>query len=155
MNDNAKLTYNSYSFYGFIIDLIKQLYCDDIYPWYDTKYNKKINRLMLLVLLYLNKKYVNVDEFSKNFVSYLKNVLVYSEFCKMTFKNYDNVSTNLKNEPVVDTLLTCIEKLKQIIMSKDKATELSTNTTHYHKMIESMTTILQTYVPEKINYIKN
>jgi hypothetical protein len=96
---------------------------------------------MLLVLLYLNKKYVNVDEFSKNFVSYLKNVLVYSEFCKMTFKNYDNVSTNLKNEPVVDTLLTCIEKLKQIIMSKDKATELSINDNNNYELTKEELTI--------------
>ena len=47
----------SYSILGFIYDLLKGLFTLTKYPWDTTKYEKKVNRLMIFILIYINKTF--------------------------------------------------------------------------------------------------
>ena len=66
LNKNT-LGFNSYSLIGFINDIYKALFTENQYPWNDPKYEKKINRVITLFLIYLNTKYTNLKEFITQF----------------------------------------------------------------------------------------
>ena len=65
--NNNELHFNSYTIIGFINDIAKALFYENEYPWGDVKYLKKINRIISLMLIYLNNKYSNMNDFIKLF----------------------------------------------------------------------------------------
>lgn len=72
LNKNT-LGFNSYSLIGFINDIYKALFTENQYPWDDPKYEKKINRVITLFLIYLNAKYTNTKEFITQFKTNIDN----------------------------------------------------------------------------------
>lgn len=80
VNDlNGKtVTFYSYSLIGFINDIYKALFTENQYPWDDPKYEKKINRVITLLLIYLNNRFENITSFLqelKNFVDNPNNTI--------------------------------------------------------------------------------
>ncbi len=90
--NNKSLQFNSYTLYGFIDDIFKALYFEQKFPWGDVKYDKKINRVLFLLLMYCLNNFNNVEEIIAEIKKYTEN----DDDTKfdVTFQNRDGTDTN-------------------------------------------------------------
>ncbi len=68
--DGKKLIFYAYSIYGIVDDICKALFVESLYPWDDSKFEKKIHRLVYFLLIYLNHSYSNFDEIKLKLAEY-------------------------------------------------------------------------------------
>lgn len=71
-NNDEKLEFLSYSLHYIVDDLEKMLYHENIYPWIDKKYEKRVNRLFYLCFIELFKLLQN-NELRKLYIISMKN----------------------------------------------------------------------------------
>ena len=96
---SVHLTYYSYTIYGVIEDLVKNMTVDFEYPWDDAKYLKRIKRLCFFAIVYFNLIYSNYDLIQSKLVKYMQdfdetavrnvNLITYSGTVDTADKVYD------------------------------------------------------------------
>lgn len=69
--ENHKMDFNSYTVYGFLYDLQKQLFVEAEFPWKAAKYDKKINRIIFMYFVYLYNNFSNYNEILLNGIKLL------------------------------------------------------------------------------------
>ena len=109
LNEADNFKYNSYSLYGFIEDVLKGLFEENPLSWKANKYDKKINRLCILLFIYINsnKNFKTLEEKSKVF-KIISDMFKTKEFLLLKYK--DIVESNLFDKIQQDTLLQKIVK---------------------------------------------
>ena len=90
--NNKSLEFYSYTLYGFIDDIYKALYVEQEFPWIDVKYDKKINRVLFLILMYCLNNFNNVEEIIAEMKNYTGDINK-TDF-NVTFQNRDGTNTN-------------------------------------------------------------
>ena len=89
--ENTSYYWNSYSLQQLFDDIFIVLFSmNTLIPWYDNKYNKRINRALLLYLLLNINKMKNENNIEKN-MKWLKNLIW---LLRLLFNIYDNIITN-------------------------------------------------------------
>lgn len=71
INNGKELRFYSFTLNGFILDIYKSILIEANYPWEDVKYDKKIKRVLFLILILINNKYSNIYDFLMQFLNYL------------------------------------------------------------------------------------
>lgn len=105
--------WNTYSIHQLFDDLLKILFGPTIVPWYDSKYDKRITRLLLLFSFYKIEKNINKSNSSCEWICFLTDVL------KLTNELY--IYTSQIN---VDNLFS-VESLKPFVLGKNYNFEYS------------------------------
>lgn len=95
---SKELIFNSYTMYGIIEDLIKNMTIDYYFPWDDKKYVKRINRLVFFYIIYMNLNYKNFDNINRNLINILNNNPLFNN----RFITYDD---QIKKSDIVFTKL--------------------------------------------------
>ena len=90
--DTKALVYNSYTLFGIIEDLVKNMTIDFYFPWDDIKYLKRIKRLGFFSIIYFNLMYINFDQIKGKIQEYLRDFNI--DASKTSFIKYDNTTTN-------------------------------------------------------------
>ena len=148
LNENKiyskKLIFKSYSLEGFIDDLLLT-FTEVNLPWELDKYNKKLIRLSLLILLLLYNEYdkdyrANLIGFCVKYIGYLSNNN-YDYNYLLNFKI--NNTKELKEDHLVGSYINYFCLIKRKIVSKDKE--------EYDNMIK----IIKDVFDKFIDYLKN
>jgi hypothetical protein len=110
---NKEVIFNSYTIYGFIEDLFKQLFIEVDLIWTAPKYDKKIKRMILLLCIYLYniKPKDELEKILKKFVTDINNI-----------KNQPNNSSTANNNTFLQEILNKFNKIQRI-----KKNEFDTN----------------------------
>jgi len=149
LNENKiyskNLIFKSYSLEGFIDDLVLT-FTEVNLPWELDKYNKKLNRLSLLVLLLLyneyNKDYrVNLIDFCEKYIAYLSDTS--NDYSHLL--NYKiNTKKELKKDELVNLYIKYFCEVKNKIKSKDDRFK-------YNEMIQTIKDVFDNF----IKYLKS
>jgi hypothetical protein len=117
---NSNYEFISYSYKGFITDLIDILFTEtDFMPWKDIKYSKRLNRLIILTLFMYTQKDLIGDEY-KSFVSRIKLFDDIKELINNDFNNNDLINQIEKVDNNCGVLSTVIDNLKNIASKNNK-----------------------------------
>jgi hypothetical protein len=151
---NKKVEFNSYTLYGFIDDLFKALYYETKYPWIADKYEKKVYRLMILLLIYINNKYTNTkllyDELSK-FINELFN----NNFIDISlFIIYDKKTGEqkyIKDDILIYKLYNNILKLYNTIQKETDPVIKQEDMAKFRDMKKIYDELLKSFTPEDIH----
>ena len=110
---NSDYEFISYSYKGFIVDLIDILFTEtNFMPWEDIKYGKRLNRLIILTLFMYTQKDIIGDKYN-SFVSIIKLFDEIKELINDDFKNKDLI-IQIENVDKCGVLLDVINNLKEI-----------------------------------------
>jgi hypothetical protein len=109
------LFYNSYTIDGHINDLLDILFNTSQYPWDDKKYEKRINRLIFLLILKLyNNIVTSENELEKNKNSgFLRMLIIIFNYINSTFLSV--LSKGLTQDDMILVLDKCIYKIDEFI----------------------------------------
>ena len=137
--NSKKLTFNTYSIYGLIDDIKKALFTEEIFPWGDNKYTKKINRICFFFAIYLNNKYKNVSDILDKFKTFL---IKLDESDKPKFINKNGIE---QSDDDIYNMLT-----KNLKMVEERATT-DINKKLFLDMNELLRENINLFNPEDIN----
>ena len=92
---DKQITYNSYTLYGHIHDLIYILFIVAKFPWEDIKYSKRTDRLILLLIFEAINKNNNIDELKEVIKDYtdLFNQLLFNQ---LSVNSIDKINDSIK-----------------------------------------------------------
>jgi len=153
-NNNAIINYNSYSLNGFINDLYKQLFIEVKLPWSDPKFEKKINRVIFLILILLNNKYKNTKSFIDNFREYLTSKISKNQLLNIDMIKIDGSIEKLSNESSTDSFINMYDDLKEKLISalqNDGSILCNENMEKFKAMTKLILDIINIYNPFNIN----
>lgn len=104
-NNSVNYYWNTYSIHQLFDDLLKILFGPSIVPWYDSKYDKRIIRLLLLFSFYKIEKSIKKTNSSCEWICLLTDIL------KLTNELYIYTTNN------IDDLLS-VQSIKPFILGK-------------------------------------
>jgi len=160
--NNKSLEFYSYSLYGFIDDIYKALYVEQDYPWDDVKYNKKINRVLFLLLIYCLNNFNNIDQIIDEIKKYTNDNN--KTTLDIKYENIDGTTTN-KHE-ILDKYINYNNDLKTRIKNLDDTEINKMNKAKYEEYknyidalfglfkIEKLKAIETTKIPEDVSYLQ-
>ena len=137
----GELKFNSYSLIGFINDLMKILYLETNYiPWKETKYQKRIYRLILFIILYLYSQNKPKDEFDTNINS---------------IKRYFTIQNTQKNNkvPEFDTLYDYTQKT--LLQNKEQTKEQTKLNEYIQYINTTFTNLIKTEIKKKFSNVND
>jgi len=105
-NNSTNYFWNTYSIHQLFDDLLKILFGPTIVPWYDSKYDKRIIRLLLLFSFYKIEKSIKQSKSGCEWICFLTDVL------KLTNELYIYSSDNIDN-------LLLVQSIKPFILGKE------------------------------------
>jgi hypothetical protein len=85
----SQFSYYSYSIYGYIHDLIENLREPNL-PWYESKYGKRINRLIIFIFIYINKTFINNSSIFVDLTREFQNILFQKNNNIIDYNKYNN-----------------------------------------------------------------
>lgn len=160
--NNKSLEFYSYSLYGFIDDIYKALYVEQEFPWRDVKYDKKINRMLFLLLMYCLNNFNNVEEIIEGIKKYTDDIN--KTTFDVTFQNIDGTDTN--KHVILDRYISYNNDLKDKIKKLTNTDADNKNKEKYNKYkdyingllkifkMDTLKTIETDKVPEDVNYLQ-
>jgi len=113
--DSKSLIFYSYNIYGIIDDICKAIFIEQVYPWYDNKFEKKINRLVYFFLIYLNNAYSNLDEIKIKLENYFNTYNISDS--KLKFKTYEG--KEFTEDSLYNKILNYVSEIYQIVKQND------------------------------------
>jgi hypothetical protein len=96
--ENHKMSFNSYTVYGFLYDLQNQLFVEAEFPWKAAKYDKKINRMIFMYFVYFYNNFSNYNEILLNGIKLLNGENIVLEGRRRT----SNEIVNISNEVILN-----------------------------------------------------
>ncbi len=129
--------FKSYTIYGFIEDINKAIFDEQNLPWHDIKYLKKINRLVLLLMIYINKYY---PDYANIFKEELLNMLKTIDF---TYKFNETILEIFTKSNIIINFLDNLRTVKQKIIGKNID---DVDSVQFNKMIETIKNIVTKFV---------
>ena len=116
----SQFSYYSYSVYGYIHDMVENLR-EPHFPWQESKYIKKINRLIIFIFIYINKTFINNPSILVDLTREFQNIL----FQKNNNNNNNIIDYNKYNNDKI------IKYIFQFIFDVKKKVESCLNTKNY------------------------
>ena len=139
---NNDLLFYSYTLYGIIEDILKQLFNEYEFPWEDQKYDKKIYRLFFFFFIYLSTSYKNFENIKENLINFFNNY----KYDKNKESFIMNNGTVIKDDIIYYKILDKLQNLHERVL-KNKNDE---NTNGIDKIKEIILNNLKLFNPKNI-----
>jgi len=150
---NKKVEFYSYSLYGFIDDLYKALFYEAIYPWDISKYKKKINRVIILLFIYINNKFNNTKVLYDRLIAFFNNLANNIGDNLDSFQLNEKATNNkytINNDVLIYKLYSNILSRYQLIKADTNLNSQKDNMQKFIDMIQLINKIISSFKPEDI-----